>query len=287
MAFPVVVIILYAFYKLLGAELPSFRTAPEPGGPAGPASLTGVAPATEEFRRVARDRELREFVAQLEAIANRQEWRALIQRIERQPDEKIRTHPVVRAMELLARTRTGERSVALEQELATIDDLLRGGGSDHAALQEEIRTARVDQMISRMNSWEILRRNTDLFLRLLGPDAGSPYEVQVRQKVALRYEALGDELAARSRGYVSTDVITLREARAVYQAGLRFLVHQRNWQSLEPISAGTSLEIERLVEKIRKANRTLHGPSIPFTSSDWETWTGRRGDPIHMAPGSL
>jgi hypothetical protein len=285
MAFPALVLVIYGLYKLWGAGLPSFAREGDPGGPSNPTSLTGVAPATEEFQRVARDKQLREFVAKLEAAASRQEWRTMTTLVSEQTDPKVRDHPVVKALVALARTRSGERSMALEAELIDLDVVLRGAGTQYAVLSEEVRVARIDQAISRNADWDILRRNTDLFLQLLGPAAETPYEVQVRQKLARLYEAVADEIDKNARGIINNDAIALREARSAHQAGLRVLVEARGWASLKPISAGTSPDIERLVEKIRILNRAIHGPSLPFTSGDSSTWTGTKGDPFHTPPG--
>ncbi|MBI1293285.1 hypothetical protein GC173_18930 [bacterium] len=284
MAFPVIILLIYGGYKLWGNGLPSFQRETNPGGPTNPKSLTGVAPATEEFERVSRDKQLREFVGQLEASASRQEWRALTTIVNSQQDDRLRDHPVVKALAALARTRSGERSLALETQLIELDTTLQGAGTQYATLSEEIRVARIDQALARISDWDILQRNTDLFLQLLGAAAETPYEVTVRQKLARRYESMADEKEKGARGYLSSDTIALREARSIYQSGLRMLVEAKGWAALTPISAGTAPDIERIVEKIRRLNYSINGPSIPFTNSDSNTWSGTKGDPVHTPP---
>jgi len=284
-AFPVLVLVAYGLYKLMGSSLPSFGSRDGGLGPDEPESLTGVAPAGEDFERVSRNRELKELVSGLEAAASRGEWRNVVAMIDRQTVPALRNHPVVRGMRALAQTRSGERGLAIEVELKELDAILRTAGSDHAVLLEELRAARVDQAIPRLGDWEVLRRNTDEFFLLLGSEADTPYEVTVRLKLARLYESVAEKMAEEAQGYINSDTLALREARTIYQTGLRFLVRRDQWSTLGPISSGTRPDVERLVERIRLLNQSIHGPSIPFTGNDSGTWSGKKGDPIHKAAG--
>lgn len=284
LAFPALVLLVYVLFKLYSA-MSAPREAPALLGPTERASLTGVQPAHGEFERIHRDRQLRDLVAKLEGHAARNEWKALAAAVAAAEDPRAAQHPVVRGLSALARTRSGERSLDIESDLIASEAALRGL-RDYVALSEELRAARVDQAIARTASWEILARNTDLFHQLLGPNATSPYQVTVRQKLARRYESAADEIAEKSRGIIKDDILLVREARSAYQSALRWLVTAEGWRSLTPVSTGVKPDIERLTEKIRLMNRAIHGPQIPFTNTDATAWTGRAGNPVHFDPAS-
>jgi hypothetical protein len=230
------------------------------------------------------DRQLREFIGKLEALAVRDEWSALVAAIERQPDPRFQKHPVVRALLGVAQSALGKRSHALEMELARLDEQLAGESSDYAPLVDAVRIARVQQILLRAGTAGVLEMNVDLFHTLLGTVAETPNEVRVRQRLAGQFETNADKLMEEAAGLIRSDAVLVREARVGYQNALRWIVLSSEWERLTPITPGAAADIERLIEKLRQANRVLHGPQLPFTSNDSSTWTGKQGDPIHTIP---
>jgi len=277
-ATPLLVVAIYIGIKLF----------PDPGSsgtwntwrlPKAPTTLTGVAPVNAE--RVSVDRATGAFLAELEARAARNEWAAIKQSIADQPDAAVREHPVVVAFAMLGRSRTGERNIGLEAELARAEQSLQGSGARYAGLVDELKLARAEQILSRSGDPEILSLSIDTLYALLGSEATTPRNLDVRLRAARLFEAFGDDIAEKAKGYLQTDVVRLRQARAHYQMALRFLVKSDRWLDLQPVSPRATSPIEGIVEKIRIANRAIHGPSLPFTRYDSTTWTGEKGSPVH------
>ena len=142
----------------------------------------------------------------------------------------------------------------------------------------------LDQMLSRSGSADLLSRNTDQVLQLLGPDSKTPYDVQVRLNAAGLYEALGDQVAAEGRGIIRTAALKMREARVHYQTGLRFIVSSHAWLQRTPVSPRAAPDVERITQKIRETNSLINGISLPFTDGDSTTWSGKKDTPVHDNP---
>lgn len=279
-ALPFAIILVYAIVKLVDA--PRSGTSAVWDVRQTPDTLSGVKPEQEpiQIERAVRDR-----LAVLEDLYRRNEWQQLRTEIEKDTDPAIREHPLIRAMGLLSRARSGERNIELEKALENAEISIRAAGDRHAGLLEELRLARVEQVLSRSNTRENFAYNIDLIYRLIGPQATTERAVMVRGKVARTFENFADELMLEGDRLMGRDILKIREARLYYQSALRFVVKGNRWMELEPISARAAGDVERLLQKIREANRKVHGPSLPFTSADSYTWTGRSGDPIHDEPG--
>lgn len=280
--FPVLILAGYLIFKLLSME-PSTERQTALAVRDNPSSLTGVAPAQDETLLL--DWETRELVAQLEAHRNRNEWRQVSDLVEATRDPQLRRHPVVRAFDALARTRLGERSAALEEELVNLESRLRPEARRYGDLIHGLRVARIDQLLSRIRNPTVLQYHTDLFTLLLEREPKDPYDVSIRLKLAERYEEVGDQMSLGARGMIRVDVVRMRQARSHYQIALRWIVSPRGWLDLVAISPAARPDVERIVEKIRQCNRAIHGYSVPFTDNDSTTWTGRRGAPVHDIPG--
>ncbi|CAN5198048.1 hypothetical protein BH09SUM1_BH09SUM1_07600 [soil metagenome] len=278
MLFPVLILAFYGIYKLTGADFSHAKGWSE-GVPRDRASITGIAPPKAEGLKLSTA--AREFVSVLESRAERSEWRQIVDLTDAQSDLAIRDHPVVQALSAIARTRLAERTIDLERKLDDLIKTLQPVESTYPDLLQELRTARVDQLVSRMPSAELLTRNTDLLTQLLGDRAESGYEVQVRQKLARIFESTGDEYVESAKGLVRTDAIALAEGRGYYQRALRWIVEKDEWLALAPITPGAAPDVQRIVEKLRQANRLQHGMSMPFSDSDPFTWSGRKNTPVH------
>ena len=280
--FPLLVLVLFGGFKAYESfnwrawrsDFPVIADAPE--------SLSGVEPTQPQVKRL--DERTRSFIASLETLAGQKRWRDLRNAIDDHPSEKIRDHPVVEGLALIARSRSGERSLALERAMMDLEPLLRSFGNRYSDLLHELQLCRVEQILSRSKSPEILARNTDEIFRLLGKEVKTQRDVKVRVDAARVFEEQGDRLMQAAEGLIKVDTYRLREARVYYQTGLRFVVERGRWLERTPVSPRAQPELERLVEKLRIANRKIHGPGWLAPSRDASTWTGRKGDPVHDAP---
>lgn len=276
--FPLLVVGLFVSLKVYEyvSERPGsyHRSAPE----AAPESLTGVSP--EQAESVSMDRKTKEFVAKLEAMQSRDNWAGILGATGAAEAEPFREHPVVQALTYIARTRTGERELALESDLKEMETLL-AQADRYPELLREVRLARVEQILSRATSLEVLSRNTDEIIRLLEGTADYAREADVRIRSARTFEYFGDQLLEQGDGYISNDVLKIREARVYFQTALRLITKPDEWAALGPISPRAKAEIDRLVEKIRQCNRMIHGIPAPFSGNDSSTWSGKKGDPVH------
>ena len=285
-ALPFLVLALYGGFKyfdVMSERLPAgFGTVAQRE----PRSLSGIAPLPFADTRLSRDQ--RDFVAQLEALYGRGDWAEVIERVDAHPSPETRSHPVVRGLVAVSEARLGVRSVGLEERLGRLEGELEPAARQHPELLHELRVARAEQLLFRASDLNSLQRNTDLILRLLGPESRTPYDVEVRVAGARLYEQFGDALVEEGTGWagglVGTDTLKIRTGRSAYQAALRLVVPPGDWYRLEAISPRARPVVERLVEKIRQANRAIHGPSLPLTGSDSNTWDGRRGSPVHDSP---
>lgn len=280
--FPLLIVAGYVLFKVSSWERPLQRETALTVRDS-PNTLTGVRPAQEET--LVLDRATREVVAKLEAFRNRNEWRQAKELVEAETREEVRKHPVVQGFHLLARTRLGERSRTIEDELVNVEGRLRPEIRRYGDLIHGLRLARIDQILSRTRNPIVLQQYTDLFTMLLERTPRDHYDVSIRLKLAERYERAADDLAKEAKGIFRTDVVKTRQARSYYQIALRWIVAPDGWLDLVAISPAARPEVERLVEKIRQTNRTIHGVSLPLTESDSNTWVGRRGTPIHDIPG--
>jgi hypothetical protein len=243
-----------------------------------PTSLTGVAP--QEDGRLRLDRESKAVVAKLEALASANQWGQLREEIANQP-EVMQQHPVIQAMDVLARARKGERSVELEVQVRDMEALLRPEERRYPELLQELRLARVELILARARSIEVLSRNTDLIFSLLGTETDSLHDVRVHMNVSRVFETQADKLVKEGDGVFKNDPYLLQEARVYYQTALRPLVTAQGWETLEPISASAKPNINRIAEKLKNCNRMVHGPSIPFSENDSTTWSGKKDGKVH------
>ncbi len=247
-----------------------------------PESLSGVEPEIESPERL--DKATTDFLAKLEGLRLQNKWSEIIAAIEQQPDEKIKNHPVVQALDAIAKNRQGLRNTQLEIKLRDMESRFAASSNDYPDLLHELRLARVEQILSRSQTPEILFYNLDEIYRLLGPSAETNRDVVIRLRASQVLENQGDNLVAKADGYLKNDTVLLTEARQYYQSALRFLVVKDAWPNLEPLSPQSKTRIERLLEKMRQANRMLHGVALPMSGNDSSTWSGKKGSPVHDDP---
>lgn len=240
-----------------------------------PESLTGVAPDREE--KISLSAEEKAFIARLETMVAEKRWKDVASTVASEEGEPFRDNLLVQALAVYARSRSGERNVSLEIEIKNALARLEPMRGRYPEIYHKLELARVDQTLSRSGTPEILSMNTDAIFQWLGKEAKTLHEVDTRINAARTFEGVGDKLAEQAKGYLRDDLLKLREAREYYRTGLRLLVTEKGWKTLEPLSPRTRPDIARIEEKIRAANRKIHGPALPFTENDPETWSGKKG----------
>ncbi|MCC6547856.1 hypothetical protein IT570_11890 [Candidatus Sumerlaeota bacterium] len=278
-ALPLAVVLVYVVVKSYGGWTQRSGSWPETVRQA--KSLTGVKPAAGEAPTM--DRPTRAFVAEMEKLLNENNLVQVKKQISG-ADNAIKGNPIVQAIYVVARTRQGELNTTVERQLMGLEAQLAVAEGDFPNLLQEVRVARADQILNRSSDGDTLSRNTDTILNLLGPVPKTNYALDVRLRAARRFEQVGDGIVTEGEGVFRTDILKVREARAYYQTGLRFIVADNAWLQLKPITPRASPDVERIVERIRDANRKINGVSLPFTESDSTTWTGKKGDPVHDIP---
>lgn len=249
--------------------------------PAPVASISGVDPTQSQETRI--DARTREFLGQLEALAVARRWTDVVSRIKAEPEPAVREHPVVAGLGTLAEVRAGARGTETERRVMDAIAALEPSATRFPDLLKQLRLAQAQFMAARSTSPVILHRNTDTLFRLVGRDASSDYAVDVRLDIAAAFEQAGDTMVEQGSGILRDDPVMLREARSVYQSGLRFLVTDAGWAKLTPVSERTRPSIERNVGKIRELNRRIHGTNFFPSSKDNTTWSGNKGGLIHDA----
>lgn len=275
-AAPLVIIGGYALFKMMDAPASQRVLLVD-----APATLSGV---RAEREPLAMSRETERLVARLESLAARRDWFMVIQTIEAADPESAR-HPVVRAFEVVARVERGDRSAASYQQLRNLENAFRDSNR-HGVLRSYLRLLQADVLLRTADNPEALLRNMDRLRQLVDDQPLTPRVLELRLSLARAYEQAGLE-ELKAAGTIRRDRVRLANARALFQQGLRWVVAPEGWKDLRPIDSGEANAIAgRLVLHLRVANARLHGPSMPFTGSDSETWTGRRGDPVHDHPGA-
>ncbi len=277
LVFPLLIVALYAASQVFrGVAAPSRARPIEEAR-----SLTGIAPAGDPLKL---SREGRALVAELEDLAARDDWAAVGRRTGA-ATPALKEHPVVRGFSLLARARQGEKGAQIEREIFSVSALIPKSG-EMGALREQLDMARALSILDRCRTLELLLANAEALERLAEGTQPRPSVLDVRVRVARAYERFGDERTEASIKVTSNDIAGLREARGLYQSALRWLVDPSGWHSLTPRSESLKPHIERLAGKMQRANKALHPFDLPYTDQDRNTWTGRRGDPIHDAPAA-
>lgn len=275
---PVGILILYGIYKTAGWA--TNRTAGIPAAEREADSLTGVKADLPAARM---DRAQRDLVAKLEGLVAQDRWEEVRRELQGEIPAEVRSHPVIRALELASRVRTGERNIDVERDLRAVAAQLPTGRSS-APLREAVALALAHVIVERSNDVEWLLRNAGELQRLMKDLPPRPAVLEMRVRIATRYERLADGRIEKSSGMRNRDEAGLREGRSLYQSGLRWLVTEAGWSSLTPFNDSFRPHIERILAKIEEANRTIHPVSLPFSNRDAGTWTGRKGDPVHDAP---
>lgn len=275
---PVLLLVVYVGYKV---------THGPPAEPRRPdvelvRSLTGVEHKPGRHRM---DTETRTLVVALEARVDGRNWSGIMNAVATAPPE-VREHPVVQAFDAIARVESGEGGpdlmallIALERELA--------GDEDLAPQVEYLRLARLISMFRTQGTTpDGLLRLTSEMRPSLSVMRTTPRVVEFRLMLAERFERFGQDEEAAAAGTFTNDTLRLATARQLYQQGLRWIVTREGWLKATPIAPGKpAVVVERLLMRIEKLNRQINGWSVPMTESDSSTWTGKRGDPIHDAPG--
>jgi hypothetical protein len=209
------------------------------------------------------------------------DWQAVSKTITAEPRPEIRDHPVIQSFGVIAETRSGRRNGDLARQIKELESTLRPARDRYPDLFHQLELAYVEQLLALSYTPENLSRNTDEILRRLG--TATRRDVDIRIRTAATFEDVADRKMSAASGFMQKDPYAIQEARSIYQTGLRLLVTPDGWATLEPISPSANPAIARILEKIRAANRSIHGPALPFTDRDPETWSGKRGDPVHDA----
>ncbi len=277
---PFLVIALYFLFKFGAIPGGGYRS---PGMlPPPPDSLSGLADDETAVERLT-DRQ-KSLINRLESMRRANRWPDIISTANSEANKSIASHPVIQALVLIARTKNGERSIELENDMIGTEAELTPSAKEYVDLLFELRLARVRLMLARISSPDLLIHNIETFRQLLGEEPRNTDDLMVRIRLAQRFEDAGDLLMEQGDGYLSDDLVLIRQGRSFYQMGLRWIIRSGRWYQLEPISQAAVPEIERLVQKMRVANREIHGPSLPLTDNDSTTWSGKRGDPVHDLP---
>ncbi len=275
-AVPLLVILLYLGYRMATAPAP--QVTPDL---IEHRNLTGVAPPVEDARM---DAATRDLVARLEGMMAREDWPSILRTIEPLPSASA-AHPAVRAFRAIARIETGESSRDLLEEVRLLEpafasDPLKRPMRDYLRLMHADLIYRLDS-----GSPETLRAQTDRLRLLLADLPMTGRHLSLRLKLAERFERFGAD-EERAAGSYFRDRLRLRTARALYQQGLRWVTTREGWINAQPISPGQpSIQVERLLHRIREMNKAINGYSLPYSGADRTTWSGREGDPVHDARG--
>lgn len=275
---PLLVLAIYFGWKAFSGD---GRDSFVPGVANDAPTLTGEAPAPDDS--VELSGETKAFVQRLEALRAGGEWRSIAAAVAA-AKPPVADHPVVIAFGLIARTRTGARDVKIIQDLQKVENRLAASSSRKvlADLIHELRVARAAQLLLLCESVEGFRRNTDEMTALLASETPTRFDVQVRIRMAELGIQAGDELMEEAnRKLIGSDLGNVAEARALYQQAMRFVVTEKGWARLEPISPQAGVTVGALREKLRAANALVHGFSNPLGNYDSSTWSGRKGDAIH------
>lgn len=276
---PLVVVSFYILYKLLSGDGTPAAGARAPERAPEVRSLSGVKGAAPEL---AMDRPLRDFVARLESLAQADRWESVRSEIEKAP-ESHRAHTVVRALGAVARVRTGEKSAELERTVIELQAPL-STDDDFDALREQLMIAQARLITERCTTPELLLMNAETLHRLLDRLPPRPTTVDARLRVSQRFEQFGTARMKEASAVMSRNEAGMREARAFYQTALRWLVARDGWATLQPFAESFRPHIERNLGHLRSANAALNPPDLFSAERDRNTWTGKRGDPIHDAP---
>lgn len=277
---PLLLVMVYVGYKI--AQTPP----PEPRRPdiEVARSLTNVSRKTGTHRM---DRETAALVDALNLRVQGRNWAGILNAVADAKPE-IREHPGVKAYEAIARVETGESSPDLIALLIVLEREFEGD-ADRKDLVEYLRLARGIAMFrTEGNTANSLMRMTTEIRPMLASLAVTPRVVEFRIMLAERFERFARDEEAAGTGTFTNDELHLAAARQLYQQGLRWVVTREGWLKAQPIAPGKpSVVAERLLLSIRKVNAKLNGWAVPMTESDSSTWTGRRGDPVHDAPGGV
>ena len=214
-------------------------------------------------------------------------WPGIINAVSLAPPE-VRSHPVVQSFEAIARVESGEGSPDLLALLLALEAELKGD-TQFESLVEYLQLARaVAQFRTQGNDADSLMRLVTELRPTLSAMPTTPRMVEFRLSLADRFERFGIQEETAAAGTFTNDQLRLATARQLYQQGLRWVVTREGWLKAIPIAPGKPTVVtEQLLMRIRTVNSKLNGWSVPMTESDSETWTGRRGDPIHDAPGGM
>lgn len=275
--FPVIVILLY----IIGRMVSGIANGPKSTQGVDEAkTLSGVSANSPSLKLT---KEAKAFLAEMETLAAADSWGEIAKRTANAP-ETIRDHPVVRGFALLAKYRTEKGSVFLEREIAQTSALLDAKG-DFAALREQLDVAQARLILERATTLDLLMRNAESIQRLMEGTRPRPTVIEARVRIAQRYEQFADARFEESKRMVrGNDTAGLREARALHQTALRWLVLPEGWRTLTPYSESMRAHVARVVGKIQVANEAINSIALPFTDRDSKTWTGKKGDPIHDEP---
>lgn len=274
--FPVIVILLYIIGRMVS------------GVGSGPKSVQGVDEAktlsgvSANAPSLKLTREAKAFLAEMETLVATDSWGEIAKRTANAP-EAIRDHPVVRGFALLAKYRTQKGDVFLEREMTRVAALLDAKG-DFAALREQLDVAQARLILDRATSLDLLLKNAETIQRLMEGTRPRPTVLDARVRIAQRYEKFADVRFEESKRVMGNDTAGLREARALHQTALRWIVLPEGWRTLTPYSESMRPHVARVVGKIQVANQAINSIALPFTDRDSSTWTGKKGDPIHDEP---
>ncbi|MCB2155234.1 hypothetical protein KQI84_10125 [bacterium] len=278
-AVPVLILGVYVTYKAAGWDFSSRRSPKLEEVD----SLTGVERQQDELPPL--DKPTRDLVGRLEALLAAKDWPAIRKAVAEAP-KAAQERPEVEAFDLIAQVESGQSNPSLNKRIVDLEPYFSRKKSQEPMLNY-LRLMRAEMLFrSSSNDPQALIRNMDEFRRLVADQPLTERVLLLRLKLAGRYELMGARVQEEAGGVLRRDVLELTTARSLYQQGLRWVTTREGWMKLQPISPGkAAASIDRLITRMRSVNGQLHGPALPWENKDPETWTGKKGDPIHDYPG--
>lgn len=277
---PLIILLAYFCYKIASSES---RT-PPPDQYKTATAITNTKPPelTPDLNREDK-RALNELIGSLDLLQQSRSWKEMLTKIEQsKPD--LQVNEAVQAFKIYAQVQTGNRNTELRQQIARLRPYFTDQSNKKYLDILNYSDAKILYSISSSQT-ALMRNNAELHELLSQQSTLTRDVLLLRLRLAERFEIYGDEEFEAS-GSFRRDQLNLANARSYYQQAFRWVTTKEGWLELQPIdSSVTNSMIQRLRIKMVRANNRFHGPSIPFGDGDSDTWTGKRGDPIHDRPG--
>lgn len=278
---PLIVIIGYFLFKTLGGGTQEKPSA-EFDGRRDLVDVKLPDPKEPDLQRQEK-KALDSLIRELNFVFQAKDWNAVQAKIAAAP-ERLQKDETVRAFDLLARIQIGERSGAMNQEIALLRPYIAQGNDKRLLAALDAAEAKI--IIRYTQNPEDFLRHTPRLRALIGnPPSMTQDILQLRIQLAEQFETFGD-IEADKAGILTQDQVRLASARKYYQQALRWVTVNKEWMNLVPIDEGLAAQISSRVQvKLRRANERFHGPSLPFTGKNSGTWSGLKNEPLHDVPG--